>query len=702
MMRQQSIAAWWWLLPPVVALFVALCGWQFGPPVRLDVGAPTDVGFVAGLFAAEQSHVGSYRWTGKQARVQLPTVRGPVVLDLSLGARPGGSQLTIGGDGTPASFRVEEGPMRRYLVLWHDQSASGETTIHFGGDAQPIGDDPRQIVALVNTITLRSTARTSLPPIGALALLVGCTVLVTWLLRVLGISTIAAGMGALIVGVALAAGWGWARLWVAPHLGQLMLWLLAITATLALLRVVTRKHARLKAPEIIAILATVSAFIPLYLFLDYGLSSWLHWHNLPVLLLPLGLLLPLANGKWRRALLLGILLASAGYGLSMYAQTLVGDYAADFFVIFRGARGAVHGTGAMYLLDEIRANPLDATYKYPPMAALVIAPLTGLTFTPAFLVWRIINLVLLMITFVMLLRIYQVPIRSWTGMGCLLVVLTLRPLSDTIGYGQFDILLLVLLVLRAVLGERYTATGVFIGIGAALKIYPIVMLGWALAQRRWQPFVGAAGALVVLAAVSTLLFGWPVHEQFLREVMPATGQGTAWVENQTFNGFLSRLLSPEAVRLRPEPGELVRIATYGFALALLLLTSFLTRRDGGMPQDLGFGLWIVAMLLVLPAAWMHYEALLLIPFCQLFVLARSERGVRWQVVALYALAWMLLAHGNLWSFFNKSLYGPFWQLILSYKFYGQLLLYAAIVASGALVAVPVRAAQPQVARTALH
>lgn len=57
------------------------------------------------------------------------------------------------------------------------------------------------------------------------------------------------------------------------------------------------------------------------------------------------------------------------------------------------------------------------------------------------------------------------------------------------------------------------------------------MLGWALAQRRWQPFVGAAGALVVLAAVSTLLFGWPVHEQFLREVMPATGQGTAWVEN---------------------------------------------------------------------------------------------------------------------------------------------------------------------------
>lgn len=108
------------------------------------------------------------------------------------------------------------------------------------------------------------------------------------------------------------------------------------------------------------------------------------------------------------------------------------------------------------------------------------------------------------------------------------------------------------------------------------------------------------------------------------------------------------------------------------------------------------------MLLVLPAAWMHYEALLLIPFCQLFVLARSERGVRWQVVALYALAWMLLAHGNLWSFFNKSLYGPFWQLILSYKFYGQLLLYAAIVASGARVAVPVRAAQPQVARTALH
>lgn len=705
MSAQAMVLAWWRQLPPsVLALLVALCGWYFGPPLQLDIGSPNDVGYVSGFFAPEQSHIGSYRWIGKQATVQLPTVPGPIVLGFSLGARPGGSQLTINGDTSQTAFQVEEGPMRRYVVLWRGQQTSGNTTVRFGGDAKSIGDDPRQIVALVNTITLHSTVGAALPPLAPLVLLATITALSTLLLRVLGMPAVGASIGAALVGAALGVGWGWARLWVAPFIGNITVWLLVVVASLSALRAVTRRHERLEAPEIIAIFATVSAILPLYLFLDYGLSSWFHWHNLPVLLLPLGLLLLVVRRRWRRNVLFAIMLASTGYGIGMYALTLVGDYAADFFVIFRGVREHVQGTGPMYLLNEIRANPLDATFKYPPMAALFFLPLTGLTFTPAFLLWRIFNLVLLIVLFVLLLRMYRVPIRSWTGMGFLLLALTLRPLSDTIGYGQVDILLLLLLTLglQAVLAKRYSAAGVFIGIGAALKIYPIAMLGWALAQRRWQPFAGALGALMVLAAASTVLFGWPVHETFLREVMPATGLGTAWVESQTFNGFLNRLLSHEAVRLQPESGEPVRVATYVFAIVLVLSTSLLTLRDGGLPQDLSFGLWIVTMLLILPAAWMHYEALLLIPFCQLFVLARSEHGVRWPIVALYALAWMLIAHGNLWSFFNKSLYGPFWQLVLSYKFYGQLLLYAAIVASGARAPVSVRAVRPQAANTVLH
>jgi hypothetical protein len=74
--------------------------------------------------------------------------------------------------------------------------------------------------------------------------------------------------------------------------------------------------------------------------------------------------------------------------------------------------------------------------------------------------------------------------------------------------------------------------------------------------------------------------------------------------------------------------------------------------------------------------------LLLIPFFQAFVLARDGAGLRWPTAICYMLAWMLLAHGNLWTFFDQRLHGPFWQLVLSYKFYGMLLLYGAITLTG--------------------
>jgi hypothetical protein len=58
--------------------------------------------------------------------------------------------------------------------------------------------------------------------------------------------------------------------------------------------------------------------------------------------------------------------------------------------------------------------------------------------------------------------------------------------------------------------------------------------------------------------------------------------------------------------------------------------------------------------------------------------------------------------GTLWTFFDKTLHGPFWQLILSYKFYGMLLLCGAIVLAnvraGAIVGMP---AHPQPQRASL-
>lgn len=676
------------MLAGLAALAVAWLGWALGGPVALDIGAPTDVSFVRGFYAAEQSNHGTYRWSSPTAQIWLPAVRGPAQLQLRMVGRPGGSTMTVrAGDVALATFDVPSGPARRYRVLLDTPPPpGGGLTIGLGGDGAALGDDPRAVVALVEAVALApADSAAALPPALPLLLLALAGPLAYALLALAGAGRAALPL-AIAASAALAIGWAFGRVWVAPYLPASVLGLALISGVVGAVRAGLHRAGALGPADLFALFAAAAAFIPLYLYVSSGWDTWLHWHNLPVLLLPLGVALAWVRGRVRVALAVAALLAAGGYGAGMAIGALSGDYARDFYALFSGVRRLLINGQPLYLLDEIRANPLGQTYKYPPMFALLMAPITPLRFVPAFMVWKFANLAMLTASAVLLFRMYRVRLRSWAGAGMLLVLLSLRPLTDTLGYGQVDLIVLLLLTLGllAVRRRRDVFLGVWLGIATALKLYPAYLLGFALLRRRPRALLGAAIGGGALTLASLLWLGWPVHATFLRDVLALTGVGTAWVENQTFNGFINRLLSPEQVSLLPDGGGALRLATYACALAFTALTAWLTRPAGRMRADVAYGMWIIAMLLIIPAAWMHYEALLLIPFCQAFVLARdAERPLRWPAAVAYALAWLLLAHGNLWTFFDKSLHGPYWQLILSYKFYGMLMLYGAIVLANA-------------------
>jgi hypothetical protein len=432
------------------------------------------------------------------------------------------------------------------------------------------------------------------------------------------------------------------------------------------------------AGELLLLLAAASAAVPLALYLQFGLASWASWQNLPLLLLPIGLLGLRLRGRGRAVAAGLALLVAAGYAAGMAATVLATDYGRDFHAIHGGVADFRAGAAPLYDLAVIGDNPLTDRYKYPPQFALLFAPFAMLPFSAAFTTWRIVNLALLAVAAVALLRAYRVPPRSWAALGLLLVILSLRPVADTLRYGQVDmpLLALIALALLALRRGRPWLWGALVGVAAVLKLYPAFLLGLALARRAWRPVAGAALAGLALTAASVALLGWEVHWTFLTQVLGATGAATGWVENQTVGGLLSRALSPERVALEPDPRLAVRLASYAWAAAVAAVTLWLTR-PGAMDEDLAFGLWVTATLLALPVGWIHYQVLLIVPLFQLFVVAARPGGLPWPSAACAALAWALLAYGNQWSFYGSELYGPFWGLLLSYKLYGLLLLYAA-------------------------
>jgi hypothetical protein len=512
-------------------------------------------------------------------------------------------------------------------------------------------------------------------------------------LRIAGLGMVVSTALSLGPGIALVLIWGWQPLWVQPFLFRSLFALLAITAFVAWMQLAMRHIPATSMPWLLVLLITGAGLIPLYLLVKYSVlpdlsfaetvERFLHPNNLPVLAMLAALALPFARSRLRTALVVVIVLALLGHGIELYQGAILKDYATDFTAMFRGVRAFVNGE-PLYSLERINANHLGDTYKYPPFFVFLMAPIAGLYYVEAILAWHLFNFVLLLAAAVLLWRWSGQPLRSWSTLGLIYLLLAFKPVVDSLSSGQADILMLVSLAaaLLALSTGRWAWWGAILAFPAAIKLYAGYLLIHSVAMRKWRAIATFSGAFVVLNLLALLAFGWRVHETFLFDVLPNIGGGTAWVENQTINGFLNRLTA-ERIGLLPDDPGVVHMLTY---LSALLFSGLTFWRVQGMTPAAGFGLWMITLLIILPIAWMHYQAILLIPLYQLFVrldqrTAAPEHApaLNWRSLLLYALAWMLLAYGNQWTFFDRTMYeGPLWSLVLSYKLYGLLLLWGAL------------------------
>lgn len=679
--RERSFA----LIACFVVLCVALIGWWVSPTITLDVGGPRDSLYLrSGFYDRERLTIGDSRWTGPEARLILPHVPGAATIELRTAGRPGGVDVALDVNGRNlGTIALPDNQVRTYTLLlpprtWRDVGV--RLTLSGPPDTPPVSvADPRRLTALVERVTLHPGTAGFLP---AAALLLVISTLIGGIgLRLVEVPPAWAWLIAGAAGTALAAGWGWNRLYVAPFLPLTLVGGALLIGMLAVIRRGVHLAGGARGWVVVGALALAAGPVALHTLLaDYGWDLF-RYENLPLLLPPVGLALVLsATPATRRALAGAILLIAGGFAAGMLWGVIRSDYGHDFHAIYEGVADYAKAGAPLYDLAAIAANPLDALYKYPPSFALAFWPFAQPDFVPALYAWRVFNGILLIVGVWALLRAYNLRLRSWPGAGLLLMLFLFRSIPDTLRYGQIDIIVFCALALGllAVRREQWAWMGAAIGVAAAIKLYPAYLLGLPLIRRRWPGIAAALLAGGAIGLASLAFFGWEIWLTFLRDVLGSTGVGTAWADNQTFNGFLNRLPTADSIGLVPDGGGRLRIATYGWFALFTGATFWLTRPSGGMRADLAYGLWITALLIVLPVAWMHYLAILVIPMFQLLVLAdeRSD-GLPWPALACLALAFMLIAQGNVWTFFNRNLYGPYWQLILSYKFYGMLLLYAA-------------------------
>jgi alpha-1,2-mannosyltransferase len=290
------------------------------------------------------------------------------------------------------------------------------------------------------------------------------------------------------------------------------------------------------------------------------------------------------------------LLSFSGRGIGF------GPYHIDLDVYRIGGRTWLHG-GDLY-------GPLPATrqgvrlpFSYPPVAAVLLAPLSLLPMTAAGTLLSLVTIALVAVVLRMFLAAAWPAARpSWRAVGWLLpAALLLEPVRNTLNYGQVNVLLMALVAADCLVRGPRWPRGALIGLAAAVKLTPGAFVLYFLLRRDYRAARTAALSFCVTTAAGFLLAGRDSVRYWTSDVFQPGRPGSPdYAANQSIQAVLARAgLDPHT--------------TAGLAVWLVLsaVTVLLAWRGMRHAVDRGRDAWAVSLnafaaLLVSPISWSHH------------------------------------------------------------------------------------------------
>lgn len=355
--------------------------------------------------------------------------------------------------------------------------------------------------------------------------------------------------------------------------------------------------------------------------------------------------------------------------------------------VYLGGAKALAQQGSPYDAWVPTTHQILLPFTYTPFAAAVFLPGTLLPFAVTMKLVSIASIVatgVVAYLYVATLNGSLTDPAEVTGrtaaalvaVGAQLAGALLEPVRSTLGFGQINALLMVMVVLDVLLpGDRRRTKGLLIGVAAAIKLTPAVFVVYFLVRRDFQSaarvvagFV-AAGALLWLARPSASFTYWT-------KLVFDAGRigGVDYVGNQSLKGLVTRLGLPETA------GTVVWLLA---ALAVMALVAVVIVRAG--EPVLALTACALGGLLVSPISWTHHWT-----WCvPILVLAgyhgvrawRTDRVVAWWSGAVVAAGLALFVWGPMWFAPRPASSIGWWLATESYELFGLALLVLAAFAA---------------------
>jgi glycosyl transferase family 87 len=341
----------------------------------------------------------------------------------------------------------------------------------------------------------------------------------------------------------------------------------------------------------------------------------------------------------KRPLVLGVFLALMYLPfLLLHLNTRKNDFSA-VYVWSTAARQGLNPYAEDLTGLERRLN-LDANANhlanYPPPLIIAFEPFTLMPPAAAYWVWFAVSLIALGTALGLLLGVERLLVA--------VPVLLYEPLTDHFLWAQsYTVILLLFAVsFRAMATGRDAVAGGSLAAAGALKIFPLVVLLYAVRTKRWRVVFSAAAGLLAISVLSISLLGWNCALSFLRSTSPSVWAHWAFADsNVSIGAIIAQWVIPAVAANSPSGLWLIQSIFIGSALVLGACVFWTT--PAGDPDLRAFGLWIITATWIFPICWPAHMVLFL---GFLAVLFRNRAGAstqaKWVAVSSFAIGAMLL------------------------------------------------------------
>jgi hypothetical protein len=320
--------------------------------------------------------------------------------------------------------------------------------------------------------------------------------------------------------------------------------------------------------------------------------------------------------------------------------------------------------------------PKVTDYTYLPFNTLLFLPLSFLPYPAAVVVWRLLNLALLVFAVWLISKTLALSLNAKAALIVGVIVFNFDPLIYNLAIGQINLLILLLIVGTAYAWTRHreVLAGVLLALGVSIKLAPAVLFLYFLWKRGFRLVAASIAAIIAFAVIAFLALGEQATRKGIASIVGFAQEDNAWIANQSWRGFLARLfVGDEYISALYPAARLESVLYFAGVLVIVVLTAFVlyrSRRSGLF--HLEFALVLIAFTLISPVTWVHHLVWLLYPLVVLAVACVDRKQIG--PIVFLAIGYALIAFPL--DYRNERVFQWPEALWVSTKFYGLVVLYA--------------------------